>query len=96
MEEIIEYVKPELLILIPVLYLLGKGLKNSTVKNKFIPFAVGAAGILLSLTYVLSTEELLGWSQWLGSIFTAVTQGILAAGGSVYFDQLIKQWKKEE
>lgn len=96
MEAIIEYVKPELLILVPVLYFLGEWLKNSTVKNKFIPLAVGGAGILLSLIYVLSTEEMLGWSQWMGGVFTAVTQGILAAGGSVYFDQLIKQWKKEE
>ena len=96
MEEIINYVKPELFVLVPVLYLLGSWLKNSAVKNKYIPLLLGGAGILLSLVYVLSTEQTQGLSQCLGGIFTAVTQGILAAGGSVYWDQLAKQWKKEE
>ncbi len=96
MEQMLEFVKPELLVLIPVLYLLGEGLKNSAVKNKYIPLLVGAAGILLSLIYVLSTEEIGGVWQGAGCIFTAVTQGILAAGGSVYCNQIIKQLHKED
>ena len=49
MEEILkEFVKPELLILIPVLYLIGAGLKNSKFKNNLIPIALGIFGIILS------------------------------------------------
>lgn len=37
MEQILEYIKPELLILIPVLYFLGQSIKKSeTVNNKYI------------------------------------------------------------
>lgn len=96
MEQLTQFVKPELLILVPVLYLLGEGLKKSTVKDKYIPLLVGAAGVLLSLIYVLSTEDIGGVLPLLGGVFTAVTQGILAAGGSVYCNQIIKQLHKGE
>ena len=47
MEEILkEFVKPELLILIPVLYLIGTGLKNSIFKDNLIPIALGIFGII--------------------------------------------------
>ncbi len=90
-----QFVRPELLVLIPVLYLLGKGLKKSAVKDKWIPFVLGGFGILLSVLYVLANQEISSGKQVAEGIFTAVTQGILLAGGSVYFDQMIKQAKKE-
>ena len=33
-----EFVKPELLVLVPVLYLIGVCIKNTAIKDKFIPF----------------------------------------------------------
>ena len=36
-----EFIKPELLILIPVLYLIGIGMKKSEIKDKFIPLLLG-------------------------------------------------------
>ena len=96
MEEILkEFVKPELLILISVLYLIGTGLKNSIFKDNLIPIALGIFGIILSTIYVFATTEISGSKDILMGIFISLTQGILVAGCSVYFNQIYKQLKEE-
>ena len=96
MEEILkEFVKPELLILIPVLYLIGTGLKNSKFKDNLIPIVLGIFGIILSMIYVFATSEISGSKDVLMGIFISLTQGILVAGCSVYFNQIYKQLKEE-
>lgn len=81
------YIKPELLILVPVLFFAGSIIKNTqAVPDKYIPAILGLAGIALSLLYVITTDGASGVG-----IFTAITQGILVAGTSVYTHQLIKQ-----
>lgn len=95
MEEILkEFVKPELLILIPVLYIIGAGLKVSKFKDNFIPVTLGVVGILLSTIYVFATTDISGNKDILMGIFISLTQGILVAGCSVYFNQIYKQLKK--
>lgn len=92
MEQIMNYIKPELLVLVPVLYFIGAGLKKSQYfADKHIPLLLGAAGVLLSLIYVLATAALDGWQTILLAGFTAITQGVLCAGCSVYVNQIIKQ-----
>ena len=95
MEEILkEFVKPELLILIPVLYLIGAGLKNSIFKDNLIPIVLGITGIVLSMIYVFATSTIAVKQDILMAIFISLTQGILVAGCSVYFNQIYKQLKK--
>ena len=92
-----DYVKPELLILIPVLSFIGAGLKKAqAIPNRRIPLLLGCAGMLLALLWVLSSSWPLGPQQVLRALFAAATQGILCAGCSVYAHQLIKQRRKEE
>lgn len=91
-----EAIKPELVVLVPVLYLIGMALKRSQLPDKFIPLILGGAGILLSGIWVLATTQLGSWQEILLSVFTAVTQGILVAGASVYVNQVIKQAGKDE
>ena len=91
-----EFIKPELLILIPVLYLIGMGIKKSEVKNKFIPLLLGTVAIILSGLYVFATSKITGAKEIAMAIFVALTQGILTAGASVYFNQLYKQSKKKK
>lgn len=92
-----DYIKPELLVLIPVLYIIGMFLKNSTViKDKHIPLLLGAISIILSGIYVTASCECSDFRSILSMIFTIITQGILAAGASVYCNQLVKQSKKDE
>jgi CDP-diglyceride synthetase len=90
-----DYIKAELLILIPVLYALGEWIKASKIDNKFIPLILGGAGSALALCYVLPTCDLnCGWRGVLISIFTAITQGVLCAAASVYANQMVKQLSK--
>ena len=91
-----DYIKGELLILVPVLYFLGIGLKKSRISNKFIPAILGGAGIVLAILLVFSTVEVSNIQAVATALFTAVTQGILTAGTSVYLNQLYIQSKKEE
>lgn len=82
-----QYIKPELLILVPVLFVLGEIIKKTEfVKANWIPAILGVTGVILSALYVWATS---GFSVMM--IFVSVTQGILVAGASVYVDQIIKQ-----
>ena len=95
MEQILkEFVKPELLILIPVLYLIGAGLKVSKFKDNYIPIALGVVGITLSFIYIFASSSIAVKQDILMAIFISITQGILVAGCSVYFNQIYKQLKK--
>ena len=90
------YIKTELFILIPVLYIIGIGLKKSKLPNKWIPSVLGITGIALSSVWIMATGDFAGMKDIASAIFTAVTQGVLVAGASVYANQLYVQSKKEE
>ena len=97
MEYLTEYLKPELLVLVPVLYFIGMGLKKSEgVPDKHIPALLGFCGMVLAAVYVIATGELGSWRDVLLAVFTGVTQGVLCAGASVYVDQLVKQAGKKD
>ena len=91
-----EFIKPELLVLIPVLYFVGMAIKKSELKDKFIPFILGFLGICLSAVYLLAAETPASLQDVATAIFTAITQGVLVAAASVYANQLIKQAQKDD
>lgn len=91
-----EFIRPELLILVPVLFLLGAGLKKSQVKDKHIPWLLGAASVVLSFLFIAATSDIAGWKEIFLAIFSGITQGVLCAGASVYVNQLVKQAGKRE
>lgn len=88
---IIDYIKPELLVLVAVLYIVGMALKKSAINDRFIPAILGVAGVLLSLIYVIGTTSVTTPQEIALAAFTAITQGVLVAGASVYVNQLVKQ-----
>lgn len=90
------YIKKELFILIPVLYVIGIGLKKSKIPDKKIPLIIGIIGIVLSAVWVTATSDIFDIKDAANALFTSMTQGILAAGASVYANQLIVQSKKEK
>lgn len=97
MDNIIKYVKPELVVLSIVLYFIGEAFKKSRIiKNKYIPLVLGAIGIVLASFYVLATSDLSSVQNVLLAAFTAIVQGSLVAGLSTYVDQIIKQFSKKE
>ena len=91
-----KYIKSELLVLVPVLYIIGLGLKKSKLADKWIPLALGIVGIALSALWVAATSPIATRQELAAAIFTAVTQGILVAGASVYASQLLIQANKNE
>lgn len=91
-----DFIKPELLVLIPVLYLMGVAVKRSIVRDKAIPFILGAVAVILAGLYVFATTDVSSAKAAVMAVFTAVTQGVLIAGTSVYANQLYKQIKKED
>lgn len=91
-----EYIKPELLILVPVLYLIGVAIKKSAIKDNLIPWILGGISIALSALWVFANSETGTSSDVMTAVFTAITQGVLIAGASVYVHELIVQTRKEE
>lgn len=97
MEQILNYVKPEMLMVSVVLYFVGIWMKQSeAIKDKFIPLLLGFLGIMICAVYVFATCKCKDLQEIAMAIFTAVTQGILVAGLSTYVNQIFKQLSKKE
>ena len=94
--ELKEFIKPELLTLIPVLYVVGIGLKKSKLSNTLIPLILGGIAIVLSAAWVIATSDISTLKDVAYALFISVTQGILSAGASVYVNQLYVQSKKKD
>lgn len=97
MDQIMNYINPELLVLVPVLLLAGAGFKHTqAIADKWIPLLLGVAGVALSLIWVIANGTYNGPQDVLLAAFTAICQGILVAGAAVYAHQLGKQTRKED
>ena len=97
MEQIMNYVKPELIVVAVVLYFIGMGLKKAeAVPDKYIPLIRGGIGIVLCALWVLANGPLTSESEIVMAVFTSIVQGILVAGLSTYINQIIKQAQKNE
>lgn len=87
--ELINFIRPELLILPVLLYGLGMLLKKTKLKDNFIPIILSLTGIICGIVYCGIVE---GFS--LGSIGIGLIQGFLCASASTNVNQVIKQMKK--
>ena len=97
LEQLKNFIRPELLVLVPVLYFIGCGLKRTeSIADKKIPMLLGLAGVSLAAVWVAATTAFSGYRDALMAVFAAVTQGVLCAGASVYVNQLIKQGGKTD
>ena len=97
MEQIMNYIKPELLVVAVVLYFIGMGIKKTEyIMDKFIPMFLGVAGVILCAIWVFATCSCSNAQEIAMAAFTSITQGVLVAGLSTYVNQLIKQSNKEE
>lgn len=97
MEQIMNYVKPELLVVAVALYFVGAGLKKAQYfADKHIPLALGFLGCVLAALYVMATSPLGTMQEIAMAVFTAIVQGVLVAGLSTYVNQIVKQANKME
>lgn len=91
-----EFIKPELMILIPVLYIFGVALKKSQISDNNIPWILGVASVCLCSMFIAATSVITGWQETIMALFSGLTQGVLCAGASVYVNQIVKQSGKGE
>ena len=98
MEEIMTYIKPELVILVVVLYVLGIVFKQTNIiKDKKIPLVLILIGIVLATLWVLATTEFVTRQDIFMAIFIAITQGVLVSAGAVGLNQaVVVQPKRRE
>lgn len=88
--QIVEYIKPELLIVSIVLYFLSRMIKQSSIfDSRYIPLINCVAGIFICGTYVVSSCPITTGQQFSMALFTAITQGILVSGISTYAYKII-------
>ena len=86
-----QFIRPELLILIPVLYLIGVGIKKSNLQDELIPIILGGIGVIVAGIYLAATQPIETTQDIASCVFMAITQGVLCAGASVYANQIFKQ-----
>lgn len=94
--EFMDFIRPELLSLIPVIYFIGMGFKKSNVPDKWIPLILGVISILICALWVCATSNIEDIRDMALAMFTSITQGVLTAGAGVYINQLYKQSKKKD
>ena len=95
MENIIDFVKPELAVVVVVLWVIGYFLKNAeTVKDNLIPFVLLGIGIIVAALWVFATSPLSTPQEVALAVFAAITQGVVITGVAVLGNQLVKQSQK--
>ena len=91
---VMEYVKPELLVVAVAMYIVGMIIKNSSaIKNEYIPIIIGILSIIIAALFVFATSPISTSQEILMALFTSIVQGILCASPSVFVDQTVKQTK---
>lgn len=84
-----DFVKPELLLLIPILMGIASQLKAMPkVPDYIIPVVIDVLGVLLAGLYVAATGTAEGL---LMGMFTGATQGLLCALSAIGLHQTVKQ-----
>lgn len=81
----LKLVKPELLMLIPVLNALGTILKKSRCNNNNIPIILGVVSICLCAMHAYAIKKPQSWFLF---IYENISQGLLIAAASVYGHQI--------
>ena len=89
-----DYIRSELLVLIPVLYTLAMFWRAKTnVSLLTVYLTIGAAGVLLSTIWVFATIPSYSLQEVLMAVFVGITQGILCAGAAVYAREMYREIK---
>ncbi len=94
--EFMDFIRPELLSIIPVMYFIGMAFKKSKISDRWIPLILGGIAIMICSLWVFATSEIRDVRDMALAMFTSITQGVLTAGAGVYINQLYKQSKKKD
>ncbi len=92
--EIYEYISPELVSLLPILYAIGTLLKKSSISDWMIPFIIGVISIVLSCVWTAASCRMTSAADIFASLASGIMQGVLCASVTVYAHNLVKQYGK--
>ena len=93
---LVEYLQPEMALLVPVLLALGWVIKHKTQwPNTDIPWLLSLVGILLASLHLLGTTPIVDWQSLLRLLFAGITQGVLAAAIATLAYQIYRQNQKK-
>lgn len=85
-----DFIKPELLLLIPILMGVGSQIKAAPkIPDWVIPMVIDILGILFASIYVAATYAT-GDNIWM-AMFTGATQGLLCSLAAIGVNQTVKQ-----
>jgi hypothetical protein len=82
----INLIKPEMLVLMPVLYIIGNLIKSSPAKNWMIPFILWGISVVITVAYIFATEDIDAIHFFIGFV-----QGTLLTFATVGTNEVIKQ-----
>lgn len=86
-----QYARSELLVLVPVLYVINNFLGSSKISNDKIPMITSGISVLLCALYTFSIVPIININTGLLALFTSATQGILFAGASILGNIVVRQ-----
>lgn len=92
MEDFSSYISPELLVLVPALFLVGMAIKKFGSDDRVIPLVLGLLGMMLACLYGFATMK--AGDTVAMTLFTGILQGIFCAAGAVYVHQNYRQLTK--
>lgn len=83
--DLLVYITESALVVIPILLIIGVMFKDcKRIKDKYIPILLLVVGVLLTI----------GLRRNIGA--DTIVQGVLVTAASVYFNQIVKQLRKNE
>lgn len=94
MEYIFDYLNPALIPVAIALWIIGKFIKESKIKDELIPAMLVPCGIGLVGLWLLSQGIPAGVGEWLVLAVNALVQGLICAALATWGDQLGKQAQK--
>ena len=74
-ELILEYIDPQLVIVVPMLWGIGMAVKKSSIKNRFIPVLLSFCAWAVVMLHLMSTRLILDSRSVSAMLFAVVTQG---------------------
>lgn len=89
-----EYIRSELLVLTPVLYIIARVLKDNQVSNRRLPVYLMLISICLAGIYTFAVTDVSSFPKVLMAIFSTLVQGILLSGTAIFGGILIKNAQK--
>ncbi len=77
LENLLKFIDPALLVLMPTLWGIGMLIKRSAIKNRFIPLILMICSCVLSAMYLSSTRLIFDYMDFMSWLFSSFTQGCI-------------------